>query len=151
MGFAKITRDITEKKAIEDRLRQAQKMEAIGQLTGGVHDFNNLLTVIIGNLEHLERLTPPEQPTHRFIAAALEGCVAAAILTDRLLVFSRRHPLLPEVLSVNKLVAGMSDLLRRTIGEAILVETVLAGGLSYTLADANQLENAALKPRGQCP
>lgn len=145
LGFAKITRDITEKKAIEDRLRQAQKMEAIGQLTGGVaHDFNNLLTVIIGNLEHLERLTPPEQPTHRFIAAALRGASRAAILTDRLLVFSRRHPLLPEVLSVNKLVAGMSDLLRRTIGEAILVETVLAGGLWSTLADANQLENALL-------
>ena len=145
LGFAKITRDVTEKKAVEDQLRQAQKMEAIGQLTGGVaHDFNNLLTVIMGNLEHLERLTPPEQPTHRLIAGALRGASRAAILTDRLLVFSRRHPLTPEVLSVNKLVAGMSDLLRRTIGEAIFVETVLAGGLWSTLADANQLENALL-------
>jgi CheY-like chemotaxis protein len=120
-------------------------MEAIGQLTGGVaHDFNNLLTVIMGNLEHLERLTPAERPTHRLIAAALRAASRAAILTDRLLVFSRRHPLAPEVLSVNKLVAGMSDLLRRTIGEAIFVETVLAGGLWSTLADANQLENALL-------
>lgn len=145
LGFAKITRDITEKKAVEDQLRQAQKMEAIGQLTGGVaHDFNNLLTVIMGNLEHLERLTPAERPTHRLIAAALRAASRAAILTDRLLVFSRRHPLAPEVLSVNKLVAGMSDLLRRTIGEAICVETVLAGGLWSTLADANQLENALL-------
>src|SRR5579872_4097553 len=145
LGFAKVTRDITGKKAVEDQLRQAQKMEAIGQLTGGVaHDFNNLLTVIMGNLEHLERLTSPEQSTHRLIAAALRGASRAAILTDRLLVFSRRHPLAPEVLSVNKLVAGMSDLLRRTIGEAILVETVLAGGLWSTLADANQLENALL-------
>lgn len=145
LGFAKITRDITEKKAVEDQLRQAQKMEAIGQLTGGVaHDFNNLLTVIMGNLEHLERLTPAERPTHRLIAAALRAASRAAILTDRLLVFSRRHPLAPEVLSVNKLVAGMSDLLRRTIGEAIFVETVLAGGLWSTLADANQLENALL-------
>src|SRR6202030_208868 len=99
------------------QLRQAQKMQAIGQLTGGVaHDFNNLLTVIMGKLEHLKRLTPPEHPTHRFIAAALRGASRAAILTDRLLVFSRRRPLLPGVLSVNKMVAGMSDLLRRTIG-----------------------------------
>jgi PAS domain S-box-containing protein len=145
LGFAKITRDITEKKVIEDRLRQAQKMEAVGQLTGGVaHDFNNLLTVIMGNLEHLERLIPPAQPTQRLIAAALRGARRAAILTDRLLVFSRRHPLAPEVVSVNKLVAGMSDLLGRTIGEAIIVETILAGGLWPTLVDSNQLENALI-------
>jgi PAS domain S-box-containing protein len=145
VGFAKITRDITEKKAFEDQIRQAQKMEAVGQLTGGVaHDFNNLLTVIMGNLEHLERVLPPAQPTHRFIAAALRGATRAAILTQRLLAFSRRQPLAPEVLSVNKLVAGMSDLLRRTIGEAIFVETVLAGGLWPTFADGNQLENALI-------
>jgi PAS domain S-box-containing protein len=146
LGFAKVTRDITQKKAVEEQLRQAQKMEAVGQLTGGIaHDFNNLLTVIMGNLEHLERVSPPaQQPTQRLIAAALRGASRAAILTDRLLVFSRRHPLAPEVLSVNKLVAGMSDLLRRTIGEAILVETVLAGGLWPTLADSNQLENALI-------
>ena len=145
LGFAKVTRDITGKKVVEDQLRQAQKMEGIGQLTGGVaHDFNNLLTVIMGNLEHLERRTPPEQPTHRLIAAALRGASRAAILTHRLLVFSRRHPLSPEVLSVNKLVAGMSDMLQRTIGEAIFVEAVLAGGVWSALADANQLENALL-------
>jgi PAS domain S-box-containing protein len=145
LGFAKVTRDVTEQKKVEEQLRQAQKMEAIGQLTGGVaHDFNNLLTVIMGNLEHLERLTPAAQPTRRLIAAALRGASRAAILTDRLLAFSRRHPLAPEVLSVNKLVAGMSDLVRRTIGETVLVETVLAGGLWSTLADSNQLENALL-------
>jgi PAS domain S-box-containing protein len=146
LGFAKITRDITRQKAVEEQLRQAQKMEAVGQLTGGVaHDFNNLLTVIMGNLEQLERVSPPaQQPAQRLIAAALRGASRAAVLTDRLLMFSRRHPLSPEVLSVNKLVAGMSDLLRRTIGEAILVETVLAGGLWPTLADANQLENALI-------
>jgi PAS domain S-box-containing protein len=145
LGFAKITRDITQRKAVEDQLRQAQKMEAVGQLTGGVaHDFNNLLTVIMGNLEHLERILPAAQPTERIISAALRAASRAAILTQRLLVFSRRSPLVPEVLSVNKLVAGMSDLMRRTLGEAVFIETVLAGGLWPTLADANQLENALI-------
>ena len=145
LGFAKITRDITEKKATEEQLRQAQKMEAVGQLTGGVaHDFNNLLTVIMGNLEHLDRVLPPAQPTQRIIAAALRGATRAAMLTHRLLAFSRRQPLAPEILSVNKLVAGMSDLMRRTLGEAILIEAVLAGGLWPTLADSNQLENALI-------
>jgi PAS domain S-box-containing protein len=145
VGFAKITRDITEKKAFEDQLRQAQKMEVVGQLTGGVaHDFNNLLTVIRGNLEYLERILPSTQPNQRIIAAALRATSRAATLTDRLLAFSRRQPLVPEVLSVNKLVAGMSDLMQRTIGEAILVETVLAGGLWPTFADSNQLDNALI-------
>jgi nitrogen-specific signal transduction histidine kinase len=145
LGFAKITRDITEKKATEEQLRQAQKMEAVGQLTGGVaHDFNNLLTVIMGNLEHLDRVLPPAQPTQRIIAAALRGASRAAMLTHRLLAFSRRQPLAPEILSVNKLVAGMSDLMRRTLGETILIEAVLAGGLWPTLADSNQLENALI-------
>ena len=144
LGFAKITRDVTEKKAAEEQLRQAQKMEAVGQLTGGVaHDFNNLLTVIMGNLEHLDRVLPP-QPAKRMIAAALRGASRAAMLTHRLLAFSRRQPLMPEVLSVNKLVAGMSDLMRRTLGEAIQIEAVLAGGLWPTLADGNQLENALI-------
>ncbi len=145
IGFAKITRDITEKKATEERLRQAQKMEAVGHLTGGIaHDFNNLLTIITGNLEHLERILPPAPPTQRIVAAALQGASRAAMLTHRLLAFSRRQPLAPEVLSINKLVAGMSDLMLRTIGEAVQVETVLAGGLWPTLADSNQLENALI-------
>lgn len=145
LGFAKITRDITQQKATEDQLRQAQKMEAIGQLTGGIaHDFNNLLTVIMGNLEYLERILPTVQPTERIIASALRGASRAAMLTQRLLAFSRRQPLMPEVLSVNKLVAGMSDLMRRTLGESVFVETVLAGGLWPTLADSNQLENALI-------
>lgn len=145
LGFAKITRDITEKKATEEQLRQAQKMEAVGQLTGGVaHDFNNLLTVIMGNLDHLDRILPPTQPIQRIIAATLRAASRAAMLTHRLLAFSRRQPLMPEVLSVNKFVAGMSDLMRRTLGEAVLIEAVLAGGLWPTLADSNQLENALI-------
>jgi PAS domain S-box-containing protein len=145
LGFAKITRDVTEKRATEEQLRQAQKMEAVGQLTGGIaHDFNNLLTVIMGNLEHLDRVLPPAQPAKRMIAAALRGASRAAMLTHQLLAFSRRQPLMPEVLSVNKLVAGMSDLMRRTLGEAIQIEAVLAGGLWLTLADGNQLENALI-------
>ena len=145
LGFAKVTRDITEKKAVEDQLRQAQKMEAIGHLTGGVaHDFNNLLTVIMGNMERLERILPPAPQTDRIIGAAIRGASRAAMLTQRLLAFSRRQPLIPEVLSVNKLVAGMSDLMRRTLGESVFVETVLAGGLWPTLADSNQLENALI-------
>jgi PAS domain S-box-containing protein len=145
LGFAKITRDITEKKAAEEQLRQAQKMEAVGQLTGGVaHDFNNLLTVIMGNLEHLDRILQPAQSTQRIIAAALRAASRAALLTHQLLAFSRRQPLMPEVLWANKLVAGISELLRRTLGESILIETVLAGGLWPTLADGNQLENALI-------
>jgi PAS domain S-box-containing protein len=145
LGFAKVTRDITEKKAAEEQLRQAQKMEAVGQLTGGVaHDFNNLLTVIMGSLENLDRILPPAPSTQRIITAALRAASRAAMLTHRLLAFSRRQPLTPEVLSANKLVAGISELLRRTLGESILIETVLAGGLWPTLADGNQLENALI-------
>jgi PAS domain S-box-containing protein len=145
LGFAKVTRDITEKQAFEEQLRQAQKMEAVGHLTGGIaHDFNNLLTVVMGNLEHLERISHPAPHIQRIIAAALRGASRAAMLTQRLLAFSRRQPLVPEVLSVNKLVAGMSDLMRRTIGEAIFIETVLAGGLWPVMADSNQLENALI-------
>jgi CheY-like chemotaxis protein len=95
-------------------------------------------------LDHLDRILPPAQPTQRIIAAALRAASRAAMLTHRLLAFSRRQPLAPEVLSVNKLVAGMSDLMRRTLGEAILIEAVLAGGLWPTLADSNQLENALI-------
>jgi len=138
-------RDITEKKALEDRLRQSQKMEAVGHLTGGVaHDFNNLLTVITGNIEMLERELPPNDRLQRAVAAALRGGTRAALLTHRLLAFSRRQPLAPQVISVNKLVSEMTDLLRRTLGESIRIETVLAGGLWPTFVDANQLENALI-------
>ena len=141
----RVSEEINRRQDAEAALRQAQKLETIGQLTGGVaHDFNNLLTIIMGNLEHLERLLPDNPQFQKIIAAALRGASRAAILTERLLAFSRRQPLAPEVVSVNKLMARTSDLLRRTIGEAISIETVLAGGVWRTFIDSNQLENALI-------
>ncbi|MGC2199216.1 MAG: ATP-binding protein [Stellaceae bacterium] len=141
----RVAEEIKQRPRIEDALRQAQKMEAVGQLTGGVaHDFNNLLTVVIGNVEAMQRRLPPEHELQRMTAAALRGAFRGAELTQRLLVFARRQPLAPEVASPNKLVSGMSDLLRRTLGESVAVETVLAGGLWNVFADANQLENSLI-------
>ena len=151
IGFAKVTRDLTEKRNIEAQLRQSQKMEAIGQLTGGIaHDFNNLLQVVIGSLEGLQRRagtllqTSQGADLQRFIDNALRGADRAATLTRRLLAFSRRQALDAKPTDVSKLVAGMSDLLRRTLGEAIAIETVNAGELWSVSVDANQLESALL-------
>jgi PAS domain S-box-containing protein len=130
----------------EEELRQAQKMEAVGQLTGGLaHDFNNLLQVIVGNLEILERnLAPTEGRLRRATENAMIGAQRAATLTQRLLAFSRRQPLAPKPVKVNDLVTEMSELLYRSLGETIAVETVLAAGLWRTEADPNQLESALL-------
>ena len=146
-----VGRDVTEAKAIEDRLRQAQKMETIGQLTGGVaHDFNNLLTVVIGNLETVQRnvdsllVEAAGSRIRRAADNAMRGAQRAASLTQRLLAFARRQPLDPRPLNVNRLVGGMSELINRTLGEHIEVETVQGAGLWWTLADPNELENALL-------
>jgi signal transduction histidine kinase/ActR/RegA family two-component response regulator len=135
----------------EARLRQIQKMETIGQLTGGVaHDFNNLLTVMLGGLDSIERQIAqiPESPAldavRRSAAMATKAVERAATLTHRLLAFSRRQPLEPKPIDANRLVADMSELLRRTLGETIDLETVLAGGLWSVTADPNQLENSLL-------
>ena len=146
LGFAKVTRDLTEKQAIEDQLRQMQKMEAIGQLTGGIaHDFNNMLTVISGNIETLQRRLERDDPgAHRLIAAALRGVERATTLTHRLLAYARRQPLDPRPIELNQLIIGMSDLLTRTLGENIKVESVLSGGLWQVSVDPNQVENAVL-------
>ena len=146
LGFAKVTRDLTERRAIEDQLRQMQKMEAIGQLTGGIaHDFNNMLTVISGNIETLQRRLERDDPAfHRLIAAALRGVERATTLTHRLLAYSRQQPLDPKPIELNRLIIGMSDLLTRTLGEHIKVELVLSGGLWQVSADPNQVENAVL-------
>ena len=146
LGFAKVTRDLTERRAIEDQLRQMQKMEAIGQLTGGIaHDFNNMLTVISGNIETLQRRLERDDPGfHRLIAAALRGVERATTLTHRLLAYSRRQPLDPKPIELNRLIIGMSDLLSRTLGEHVKIESVLSGGLWQVSADPNQVENAVL-------
>jgi PAS domain S-box-containing protein len=146
IGFAKVTRDLTERRAMEDQLRQMQKMEAIGQLTGGIaHDFNNMLQVIEGNIETLQRRIGHEDPhAQRLMTAALHGAERASTLTHRLLAYSRRQPLDPKPLDLNRLIIGMSDLLTRTLGERIKIESVLSGGLWHVLADSNQVENAVL-------
>ncbi|NDV89050.1 response regulator [Aurantimonas aggregata] len=128
----------------EGQIRQMQKMEAVGQLTGGIaHDFNNMLAVVIGGLNLVQRrLAKGDTDVHKFIAGAMEGANRAAALTQRLLAFSRQQPLSPQALNANQMVSDMSDLLRRTLGEVIEMETVLAGGLWRTHADPGQLENA---------
>jgi PAS domain S-box-containing protein len=130
----------------QEALRQSQKMEAVGQLTGGIaHDFNNMLAVVMGSLELLgKRLAGSDARAHRYVDAAAEAARRASLLTQRLLAFSRQQPLQPEAVDANKLVAGMSDLLRHSIGADIRLETVLAGGLWRTHADPNQLENIVL-------
>ncbi|WP_353645888.1 ATP-binding protein [Mesorhizobium sp. WSM2239] len=129
----------------EAALRQAQKMEAVGQLTGGIaHDFNNMLAVILSALNLIERRLAKGEDVSHFIDAAKDGAGRAASLTQRLLAFSRQQALSPEPLNANKMVAEMSELLRRTLGETVRLETVLAGGLWNVHADKNLLENAIL-------
>jgi PAS domain S-box-containing protein len=132
--------------ASAEALRQAQKMEAVGQLTGGIaHDFNNLLQIIVGNLEILTRHLPAEMARlRRATMQAMTGAKRAAALTQRLLAFARRQPLDPKPLDVNVLVREMSELLTRALGETIHLETVFAGGLWTTEADPNELQSAVL-------
>lgn len=146
IGFAKITRDMTERRAIQEQLNQSQKMEAIGQLTGGVaHDFNNLLTIILGNLETLTRHLPKEEGRLQLAAQyATRGAQRAATLTQQLLAFSRSQPLNPKPTDINRLVTEVSALMRHTLGESIDIETVLSGGLWRTEIDRHQLESALL-------
>jgi PAS domain S-box-containing protein len=139
--------ELTERRAAEEQLRQAQKMEAVGQLTGGIaHDFNNLLTGIAGSLELLKARMAQELPgdAERYITAAQSATSRAAALTHRLLAFSRRQTLDPKPMQVNKLIAGMEELIQRTVGPEIKVETVLSLDLWWTLCDSNQLESAML-------
>ncbi|WP_022681602.1 PAS domain S-box protein [Sphingobium bisphenolivorans] len=148
VGFAKITRDLTEKRAVEEQLRQSQKMEAVGQLTGGIaHDFNNLLTIITGNIDMAARWlsdTDTSPRVRRSIDNAMRGAERAAALTQRLLAFSRRQPLSPKPLELDKLVTGMAELLRRSLGELVRLEIVTSPGLWTVEADPNEIESALI-------
>jgi PAS domain S-box-containing protein len=133
--------------AAQDALRQSQKMEAVGQLTGGLaHDFNNLLTGISGSLEMMQiRIAQGRQSdVERYVAAAQGAAKRAAALTHRLLAFSRRQTLAPKPTDVKQLISGMEELIARTVGPAIAIETVNAAGLWPSLIDPSQLENAVL-------
>jgi PAS domain S-box-containing protein len=145
-------RDITSEKEkaaalseAEEQLRQAQKMEAIGQLTGGIaHDFNNLLQVVSGNLQMLGKDVVGNELAERRIDNALAGVNRGARLASQLLAFGRRQPLEPKVVNIGRFVTTMGDMLRRTLGETIEVETVTGGGLWNTFVDPTQIENAIL-------
>ena len=144
---ARITEAIAERKRVEEALRQSQKMEAVGQLTGGIaHDFNNLLTGIIGSLELLETRLRQGRTSdlQRYVAVAQGASKRAAALTHRLLAFSRRQTLDAKPTDVNRLVMGIEELIRRTVGPQITLEVVTAVGLWPALIDASQLESALL-------
>jgi len=145
-GYAKITRDMTERRMMQEQLNHAQKMEAIGQLTGGVaHDFNNLLTVILGNMDTIHRRAPAhDEKLQRAIEHATQGAERAAGLTHQLLAFARRQPLNPKPIVINQLVTTFLDLIRRTLPEGISVQSRLSGGVGYVSVDPNQLESALL-------
>ncbi|MBW8708749.1 MAG: PAS domain S-box protein [Alphaproteobacteria bacterium] len=151
-GFAKITRDITERKATQESLErarealfQSQKMDAIGQLTGGVaHDFNNLLMAVLGSLELLRKRLPDDPAQLRLLDNAIQGARRGATLTQRMLSFARRQELDVHPLDVAGLVRGMADLLERTLGKDVDLRTEFSPGLPLAIADDNQLELALL-------
>ena len=152
LGFAKITRDITERREAERALQtarealfQSQKMDAIGQLTGGVaHDFNNLLMAVLGSLELLRKRLPPDPKMMRLVDNAMQGAQRGAALTQRMLAFARRQELKPAVIDLAELVHGMTDLLHSSLGATVQIETDFPAGLNKVLADPNQLELAIL-------
>ena len=152
LGFAKVTRDITEKmetqRALElarEELFQSQKMEAIGQLTGGIaHDFNNLLMAVLGSLEILKRRMPQDFALSSLVDNAMQGAQRGAALTQRMLAFSRRQELHMEPVDVSGLMRGMMDMLSRSLGPVTMLETAFPVRLPAILTDPNQLEMAVL-------
>ncbi len=152
IGYAKITRDITERKEAQEKLEkaremsvQSQKMEAIGQLTGGIaHDFNNLLTAVLGSLELLRKRLPDDTKSIALLENAVQGAQRGTTLTKRMLAFARNQELEQEIIDIPQLVRGMTDLLQRSVGATIRIETHFPLVLKPVLADANQLEMALL-------
>jgi PAS domain S-box-containing protein len=152
LGFAKITRDITERKQTQESLErarealfQSQKMDAVGQLTGGVaHDFNNLLMAILGSLELLRKRLPDDPGLSRLVDNAMLGARRGATLTQRMLAFARRQELDVQALELPKLVAGMADLLASSLGPGAEIETDFPGDLPAVVGDENQIELALL-------
>ena len=137
--------DISDRTAMEAQLRQAQKMDAIGQLTGGVaHDFNNLLQVISGNLQLLEKALPRDERIERRLQNAIAAVARGSKLTHQLLSFARRQPLAPRAIDIGRVIRGMDDLFRRALGDAVEIETIIAGGLWTTYVDPTQVESALL-------
>ena len=139
------SRDVTDRENAQEQLRRAQRMEAVGHLTGGVaHDFNNLLQVIRGNLELLAGLVDTNEAASQRVRNALHGANRAAQLTRQLLAFARRQPLEPRVVNLGRLVGDMAEMLGRTLGESVEIETIITGGLWNTLCDPAQVESAIL-------
>lgn len=142
---ARVVAEIAERRSAEVALQRAQKMEAIGTLTGGVaHDFNNLLQIVSGNLQLLQADVAGNERAERRIANAMAGVQRGAKLARQLLAFGRRQPLEPKVINIGRLITGMEDLLRRSLGEAIEVEAIVSAGLWNVSADPAQIENAVL-------
>ena len=145
VGYAKITRDITERRAAEARLRQAQKMEAVGQFTGGAaHDFNNLLMAILGSLEILRKRLPNDPRLLALLDNAVQGAKRGSSLTQRMLAFARRQELKQEAVDLAHLVNSMLELMERSLGPTINIETRLPREVVRVRTDANQLETALL-------
>ncbi|WP_179906254.1 PAS domain-containing hybrid sensor histidine kinase/response regulator [Rhabdonatronobacter sediminivivens] len=137
--------DVTTLREMESRLRQSQKLESVGQLTGGVaHDFNNLLTIILGNIEFLQDAIDANDPLRRHVDMTVRAAERAAELTNRLLAFSRKQPLQPQVIDANALIGGMEDMLRRTLGEELNIALSLDARLWRSEIDPGQLESALL-------
>jgi signal transduction histidine kinase/DNA-binding response OmpR family regulator len=144
-ALRELQRESAEREAAQAALRQAQRMEALGQLTGGVaHDFNNLLQVISGNLQLLKREVAGNDRAEKRVQSAIGGVTRGAKLASQLLAFGRRQPLEPKVLNIGRFIKGMDDMLRRALGEEIELETVISGGLWNALVDPGQIENAIL-------
>jgi signal transduction histidine kinase len=144
-ALAALQAEKAERFKTEEMLRQAHKMEAVGQLTGGLaHDFNNLMTIVIGNLENLERKFRDEPAVYRSVKGAIAGAERGAALTQKLLAFGRRQPLAPKRVDANELITNLADLMRRAVGDHITVDLEFGAGLWPIEADTNQLENALL-------